>query len=161
MPECRFVGAENHSAPTANFGPKRGANCQGIVMRDALMLYLVDLASDIGKLTEFMVDPKGAMTAAGLPPEDQEIMTSSDQGRIYAHLKELPPPAPAAAQPPPQLPTVVAAMHIQQGAAAPPTPPVYPPQPGYGQAPPYYGAAQPNYQQAPTYWVPWPWWPQH
>ncbi|MBR0757987.1 hypothetical protein JQ604_37900 [Bradyrhizobium jicamae] len=85
----------------------------GPKLSDGLKKFLVGLASDVGKLTAFMYDQKKAFEDAGLTQEQQDLLLSGDQSRIYAALKDLPLPPPAAAQPPAQMPTVVAAMHYQ------------------------------------------------
>jgi hypothetical protein len=104
------------------------------------------------------------MDHGGLLPEEQDIILSGDQGRIYATIKGLPLPPPAEAPAPPQMPTVVATMlQGQQGAAPAPTAqpqpaPAAQPQPTpygspAGQPIYYYGAPQwpPGYYYVPTW----------
>jgi hypothetical protein len=79
----------------------------------ALMRYLVRVASDVDALAAFMDAPEKAMAAAGVTQEEQDLIRSGDQNRIYAYLKNLPAPAAAQASPAPQLPTVVASMQLQ------------------------------------------------
>src|SRR3954451_3955491 len=69
-----------------------------------LKRFMVGLASDVGRLGAFMADAKAAMAEAGLTPDEQELLLSGDQGRIYSALKGLPPPPPSPAPGPPQLP---------------------------------------------------------
>ena len=150
-------------------------------LSDGLKRFMVGLASDVGKLTAFMLDQKKAFEEAGLSEEQQQILLSGDQGRIYAALKDLPvpPAAPAAAPAPPaQMPTVVAAMNLQGTAAPGAAPPAVPQQAqAPGQLPPYYVLQQqmpqgqvqqgqapiqvvPTYQYQPQiYYVQWPTWP--
>jgi len=80
--------------------------------------YMVKLASDVEALTDFMRDPRTMMDRAGLLPEEQDILLSGDQGRIYATLKGLPLPPAAPAPSPLQLPTVVSTM-LDQGQQVP------------------------------------------
>ncbi len=133
-------------------------------MSDALKRFVVDLASDVSRLSAFMENPSGAMAVAGLTDEDQAILTGGDQGRIYAYLKglQLPPASPA--PPPPQMPTVVAAMQGQPAAAASaPAAGVSP----AGASPPMIMAAMffaaaptPQWTGQPVYYVvQWPSWP--
>lgn len=132
---------------------------------------MVGLASDVGKLGDFMADPQAAMAGAGLAKEDQDLLLSGDQGRIYSALKGLPLPPPMPAAGPLQLPTVVASQLGQntapgvyqhpggavmaqspqaQGYAAPSSP----------QAPVYYVMVPQGYGQMPAYYVlQWPNWP--
>jgi hypothetical protein len=113
----------------------------------ALMRYMVELASDVDALVEYMADPQKAMQAAGLSEEQQDTLRSGDQIRIYACLKNLPPPPASPAQPPPQLPTVVSTMNLQSTpAAAGPAPRLQP----YA-----YATPQPIWLM-----VSWPYWPQ-
>jgi hypothetical protein len=128
-------------------------------MSDELKRYMVELASDVGKLADFMLDPRAAMEATGLSKDSQDVLMSGDQGRIYATLKGLPIPAAAPAPSPPQLPTVVATMLQPREAAAP----VGGPSAAAGwpvQSPVYYGAVpQPQWQLPPYYVVQWSIWP--
>jgi hypothetical protein len=144
-------------------------------LSEGLKRFMVGLASDVGKLTDFMLDQKKAFRDAGLSDEQQQILLSGDQTRIYAALKDLPLPPPAPPPPPAQMPTVVAALNYQgapaAGAAAAPdaATPGMPQTPG--QLPPYYVLQQPwaqgQMQPAPTYQyqpqiyyvVQWPNWP--
>lgn len=135
-------------------------------MSDAFRQFMVELASDVAKLTHYMEDPAAAMADAGLSSEDQAILSGGDQNRIYAYLKggELPPPSPV--PPPPQLPTVVAAMQMQgqpaaaAGAAMPGAMPA-------GVSPPMITASMffsavpiPQWSGQPAYYVmQWPTWP--
>jgi hypothetical protein len=142
-------------------------------MSDRLKAYMIELATDVGRLTEFMFDPKKAMEAAGLTTDEQAIVTSGDQARIYATLKGLPLPEPAAAPPPPQLPTVVSVIP-QDGSSAqaggqPAAQPqsayaqqaAYPPQAAYSAQPGMTNGfmPQPQMQYSPYYVVMWPTWP--
>jgi len=133
-------------------------------MSDDLKRFMVTLASDVEALTNFMRDPRTAMDHGGLLPEEQDILLSGDQGRIYATIKGLPLPPAAGAPPPTQMPTVVATMlQGQQGAspgpAAQPQPmPAAPAQPmpygsPAGQPIYYYGAPQwqPGYYYIPAW----------
>jgi hypothetical protein len=136
-------------------GKSAGAVSAEPKLSDGLKRFMVGLASDVGKLTDFMLDQKKAFQEAGLSEEQQQILLSGDQGRIYAALKDLPVPPAAPAPPPAQMPTVVAAMNLQgQGAAAPAAPQQQAP----GQLPPYYVLQQPQGQvqqaQAPMQAVP-------
>ena len=143
-----------------------------------LKRFMVGLASDVGRLGAFMSDAKAAMAQAGLTQEEQELLLSGDQARIYSALKGLPPPPPSPAPGPLQLPTVVASMFGQQpSAAAAPKPSVAPgpsaqapaapvqPAPPAGQAqasqlPLYYVALPQGYATMPAYYVlQWPGWP--
>jgi hypothetical protein len=148
-------------------------------LSEGLKKFMVALASDVGKLTAFMVDQNKAFDEAGLSQEQRELLLSGDQSRIYAALKDLPLPPAAAASAPAQMPTVVAALNYQgQGAsAASPLPQAgaaHAAQPAQnpGQLPSYYvlQPAQPGQwwqQQAPPYQsqpyvyyvVQWPTWP--
>ena len=163
---------ENSNDAAASHGPQ---------FSDGLKKFLVGLASDVGKLTAFMYDQKKAFEDAGLTQEQQDLLLSGDQSRIYAALKDLPLPPPAAAQPPAQMPTVVAAMHYQgqtipgaapaagaaMAGAAPAASAQPQPRPGQ-QLPPYYvlqpsqmQPAQQAYGYQPIYYlVQWPTWPQ-
>jgi hypothetical protein len=140
-------------------------------MSDDLKRFMVKLASEPDALADFMRDPRGAMDHAGLPPEEQEIVLSGDQGRIYATIKGMPLPPASPAPSPLQLPTVVSTMLEQpqgQPAAAAAAPhfmkvAAHAPaeQPAYYAAP----AGQPVYYAAPHgqpiyYIVGWPYWPQ-
>jgi hypothetical protein len=136
-------------------------------LSDGLKQFMVGLASDVGKLTDFMLDQKKAFEEAGLSEEQQQILLSGDQARIYAALKDFPLPPPAPASPPAQMPTVVAALNYQGAAAAGAAPPAAAQAPG--QLPPYYvlqqpsmqGQMPPTYQYQPQiyYVVQWPTWP--
>jgi hypothetical protein len=127
-------------------------------MSDELKRFMVRLAGDPAMLAEFMRAPRTAMDHAGLLPEEQDVVMSGDQGRIYAAIKGLPPPPPSPAPPPPQLPTVVSTMLQPQGQPA--AAPAAQPQPVH-QA---MAAGQPVYYAAPGqplyYIVGWPYWPQ-
>ena len=81
-------------------------------MSDKLRDYMVKLAYDLDALTEFLDDPLAAMAAAKLAEEDQAIMLSGDQNRMFAAVGIVKrpeekkaeaetgtPPAPAAQQP--------------------------------------------------------------
>ena len=48
--------------------------------------YLVSLAIDPDRFSQFVADPRAAAQQAGLSPEDQVILTSGDQNQIYAAL---------------------------------------------------------------------------
>src|SRR3954470_3102767 len=119
--------AERSSRPGSRGGTraKRGAPHEPAPAAAAeepgarLKRFMVGLASDVGSLGAFMSDAKAAMADAGLTPDEQELLLSGDQGRIYSALKGLPPPPPSPAPGPPQLPTVVASMFGQQAGAAP------------------------------------------
>ena len=125
-------------------------------MSDALKRFVVELASDVLRLSAFMDNAKGAMDGAGLSAEDQAIFTAGDQNRLYAYLKglELPPPVPP--PPPPQMPTVVAAVQTQgqpASAAAPPT---------VMASMVYAAPAMPHWTGQPIYYVmQWPSWPPY
>src|SRR5712672_2775928 len=125
-------------------------------MSDDLKRFMVSLASDVDALTNFMRDPRAAMDHGGLLPEEQDIILSGDQGRIYATIKGLPLPPPAEAPAPPQMPTVVATMlQGQQGAAPAPTAQPQPMPYGSPAGQPIYcyGAPQwpPGYYYVPTW----------
>lgn len=53
-------------------------------MRAKLKKYLVCLAVEPGHFSEFVADPQAAAEKAGLSQEDQAILLSGDQNRIYA-----------------------------------------------------------------------------
>src|SRR5712671_6854139 len=112
-------------------------------MSDDLKRFMVSLASDVDALTNFMRDPRAAMDHGGLLPEEQDIILSGDQGRIYATIKGLPLPPPADAPAP--------TAQLQPAPAAQPQPMPYGSpagQPIYG-----YGAPQwpPGYYYVPTW----------
>lgn len=159
--------------------PADAAASAGPKLSDGLKQFMVGLASDVGKLTDFMLDQKKAFEDAGLSEEQQQILLSGDQSRIYAALKDYPLPPPAAPSPPAQMPTVVAALNYQGAGAAAPAQGVAAqaapagPQQTPGQLPPYYVMQQPQQAQAPVqqmpptyqyqpqiyYVVQWPTWP--
>lgn len=145
-------------------------------MSDDLKRFMVKLASEPDSLADFMRDPRSAMDGAGLLPEEQDIVLSGDQGRIYAAIKGMPLPPPSPAPSPLQLPTVVSTMleqpQGQPAAAAPGQPVAQSAAHQVAQAaqvaqvvayampagqPVYYAVphAQPIY-----YIVGWPYWPQ-
>lgn len=129
-------------------------------MSDDLKRFMVKLASEPDTLADFMRDPRGAMDHAGLLPDEQDIVLSGDQSRIYATIKGMPLPPPSPAPSPLQLPTVVSTMLEQppgQPAAAAQTAMKVAAQAPAGQPVYYYAAphAQPIY-----YIVGWPYWPQ-
>ena len=51
-------------------------------MSDGLRRYMVELASNVSELVEFMTDAKAEMSAAGLREDEQDLLLSGDQGRI-------------------------------------------------------------------------------
>jgi cyanophycinase-like exopeptidase len=117
-------------------------------MTKQLKDYMIELATDVDRLAEFMRDPNAAVKNADLSEADGVTLVSGDQGRIYSALKNLPTPPPAPPPPVPQLPTVVAAQYAYgaaaQGAGA--APPGLAPQAQYAQAAQpwpnaYYGQA--------------------
>ena len=125
-------------------------------MSDDLKRFMVSLASDVDALTNFMRDPRAAMDHGGLLPEEQDIILSGDQGRIYATIKGLPLPPPAEAPAPPQMPTVVATMlQGQQGASPAPTAQLQPAPAAQPQPMPYGSpAGQPIYCYGVPQWPP-------
>ena len=159
-------------------------------MSDDLKRFMVKLASEPDTLADFMRDPRGAMDHAGLLPDEQDIVLSGDQSRIYATIKGMPLPPPSPAPSPLQLPTVVSTMLEQppgQSAAAaqtamkvvaadaPAGQPVYcyyaaPGQPAAAaqtamKVAAHAPAGQPVYYAVPHgqpiyYIVGWPYWPQ-
>jgi len=55
-------------------------------MSTDLETYLVSLAIEPQRHSEFVADPAAAARQAGLSPEDQDVLLSGDQNRIYAAL---------------------------------------------------------------------------
>lgn len=157
--------SESHGQPAANSNSSE----TGPKLSDGLKRFMVGLASDVGKLTAFMLDQNKAFDEAGLTTEQRELLLSGDQSRIYAALKDLPLPPPNPNAPSMQMPMVVAAMNMGQGAATAAASPS-----GNGaaaaaaqvapaaQLPPYYVVQQPSQhhvqqmsmQVVPTYQYP-------
>jgi hypothetical protein len=149
-------------------------------MSEDLKRFMVKLASEPDTLADFMRDPRSAMDHAGLLPEQQDIVMSGDQGRIYATIKGMPLPPAAPAPSPLQLPTVVSTMldppHGQPGSATAGQPAAQAAmnvaahlpaaQPAMHVVAPGAQAGQPAYYYAvpqgqPIYYiVGWPYWPQ-
>lgn len=138
-------------------------------MTEQLKNYMVELATNVDRLAEFMRDPKTALESSGLDEADRATLASGDQGRIYSALKDLPTPPAAPPTPPPQLPMVVASQYPYgvpgQAAAAGQSsaPQGAVPQGQYPQAAPWPAGsyAQPAaggaYYVLPPYYVPaWP-----
>jgi hypothetical protein len=55
-------------------------------MSTDLNTYLVRIAIEPDRFSEFVADPRAAAEKAGLSPEDQSILMSGDQNQIYAAL---------------------------------------------------------------------------
>lgn len=53
----------------------------------SLLAYMVMLATEPDKLTDFIKDPNGAPARAGLSADDQAILTSGNQQLIYERLQ--------------------------------------------------------------------------
>jgi hypothetical protein len=56
-----------------------------------LKSYLVLLATDVGRLGDFLANPAAAAEDAGVSKEDRAILFSGDQGLIYTSLTRLDP----------------------------------------------------------------------
>jgi hypothetical protein len=52
-----------------------------------LTTFMVGLALDPDRFSEFVVDPEAAAEKAGLSKEDRAILLCGDQNRIYAALE--------------------------------------------------------------------------
>lgn len=99
----------------------------------------VRLASDPGELSAFIANPQEAAKAAGLSPQESEVLFSGDQGRIYLALR----PESASATPPAPVPQPGGTNAGGQAASYGQQPSAYP----YAS---YYGAPQPVYPAVPA-----------
>jgi hypothetical protein len=57
-------------------------------MRKVLKAYLVSLAIDPDRFSEFVADPGDAAKKAGLSDKDLAILLSGDQNQIYRALRD-------------------------------------------------------------------------
>src|SRR5215831_6962552 len=72
-----------------------GGRTSGSGEEDSFRSFLVGLATDPAKLGEFMKDPEGSMSAAGLAEEDKAIVLSGNLGAINARIRGQAAPRPA------------------------------------------------------------------
>ncbi|HVG22796.1 MAG TPA: hypothetical protein VND45_01470 [Thermoanaerobaculia bacterium] len=115
-------------------------------MYEGLKEFMLELATNLDRLSEFVASPRPTAEAAGLGEDELDVLFSGDQGRIYLALAkgESAPPRPPEADAPQQqapqpqpFPQPQAAQGAQQGQQ------VYYAYPqmwpgGYGQQPQVY-----------------------
>jgi hypothetical protein len=75
--------------------PRRGGRASNSGEEDSFRSFLVGLATDPAKLGQFMKDPDGSMSDAGLAEEDKAIILSGDLGAINARIRGQAAPRPA------------------------------------------------------------------
>ncbi len=75
-------------------------------MSQELKNYLVELATDLDRLSAFISDPGKAAQDAGLSDDDHKVLLSGDQNRIYAAVASPAPEAPTQTQQQSTYPTV-------------------------------------------------------
>lgn len=61
--------------------------------RENLHQFLVDLSKAADLLESFKLDPKAAMTAAGLNAEEQSLVTARDEKALQSYIGDISSPA--------------------------------------------------------------------
>ena len=74
---------------------RRGGRTSDSGEGDSFRSFLVGLATDPAKLGQFMKDPDGSMSDAGLAEEDKAIVLSGNLGAINARIRGQAAPKPA------------------------------------------------------------------
>ncbi len=60
-------------------------------MSDNLKKFLIDLASDPGRMSRFVADPAGELDGAGLSADEQAVLLARDSARLRRALGASPP----------------------------------------------------------------------